>query len=341
MRLYGVRLATFLTIAFLPAVAQAQLPPTEFEQYQLELINRARANPNAEVTRLSGLTWGDTGSPATPNLNEGLAAGTISSAAKQPLAFNTRLIQSAGNYSNTLLANDAFTHTFGGTTPQGRMTAAGYTFSGSFANGENIAVSASSGSFAINQQRVQDQYNGLFVDGNVGGRGHRLNLMNASYREVGIGIRAAGGYDLFASQGLPNANAIISTQDFAFSSAPNSGPFITGVAYRDLITDNFYTPGAGEALGGLSVNVFLADTNTLIGTTTTFASGGYGISVANGTYDVQFVGSGFNSLIENVTVSSLNVKVDFTPVPEPTGVLAISMLALAGWRWRTRCGTSR
>ena len=30
--------------------------PTAAEQLQLELINRARANPNAEVVRLSGLT---------------------------------------------------------------------------------------------------------------------------------------------------------------------------------------------------------------------------------------------------------------------------------------------
>src|SRR4051812_33322137 len=51
--------------------------PTNFEQYELELLNRARANPNAEVTRLSGEVWGDDPSsgtaypaPQTPNLNE-------------------------------------------------------------------------------------------------------------------------------------------------------------------------------------------------------------------------------------------------------------------------------
>jgi hypothetical protein len=46
---------------------------TAAEQLQLELINRARLDPVAEAARL-GI-----------DLNEGLAAGTISAAAKQPL----------------------------------------------------------------------------------------------------------------------------------------------------------------------------------------------------------------------------------------------------------------
>src|SRR5687767_10501834 len=50
--------------------------PTAFEQYVIELINRARANPSAEAKRY-GI-----------DLNEGLAGGTISSGARQPLAIN-------------------------------------------------------------------------------------------------------------------------------------------------------------------------------------------------------------------------------------------------------------
>ena len=84
--------------------------------------------------------------PQTPDLNEGLPANTISSAAKQPLAFNVDLIQAARDYSQTLISNNAFTHTYNGTTPQSRMQAAGYTFSGNYGNGENLAVSASSSS---------------------------------------------------------------------------------------------------------------------------------------------------------------------------------------------------
>jgi hypothetical protein len=319
------------------APARAQLPPTEYEQYMLELINRARANPNAEVVRLSGFTWGNTGSPATPDLNEGLAPGTISSAAKQPIALNTRLIQAAVDYSNTLLANDAFTHTFGGTSPSSRMTAAGYTFSAPAGAGENLAVTASSGPHTVTRAVVDQHHVNLFIDGNVTGRGHRINLMNASWREVGLGIRAGTDYDFFAT--LPNANAVITTQDFAFTGAAGGGPFITGVAYRELNGDNFYTPGIGEALGNYTVTAFLANTSTQAGTATTFASGGYGISVApNQTYDVLFANGGNSWLFQDVGVTTLNVKVDLIqPIPEPAGsLLLVGAAAAGGVTWRQR-----
>ena len=59
--------------------------PTPAEQYLVELINRARANPVAEVQRLANdPNWAG----ALPDLNEGLPAGTIPATAKQPLAIN-------------------------------------------------------------------------------------------------------------------------------------------------------------------------------------------------------------------------------------------------------------
>src|SRR5437870_5734330 len=92
--------------------------PTNFEQYMLEVINRGRAAPATEAARL-GIS-----------LNEGLAAGTISSAPKQPLAFNPSLIQSAQVYTAALLGAYAyFGHYYGPLAPQQRMSAAGYVFS--------------------------------------------------------------------------------------------------------------------------------------------------------------------------------------------------------------------
>src|SRR5438874_5122712 len=49
------------------------------EQYLLELVNRARANPAAEAARYG------------VDLNEGLPAGTLSGAPAQPLAPEDRL----------------------------------------------------------------------------------------------------------------------------------------------------------------------------------------------------------------------------------------------------------
>ena len=107
----------------------AAVAPTDAEQYLVELVNRARANPTAEAARF-GI-----------DLNEGLAAGTISAAPKAPLAINPFLTDSARGHSRWMIDNDVFSHTgAGGTSPMQRMQAAGYVFNpSSYAAGENIA----------------------------------------------------------------------------------------------------------------------------------------------------------------------------------------------------------
>ncbi len=91
--------------------------PSNYEQLILELINRARLDPPAEAVRL--------GVP----LNQGLSSGSISSASKQPLAYNSLLNDAAAAHSNWMLAADIFSHTgSGGSDPQDRMEAAGYQF---------------------------------------------------------------------------------------------------------------------------------------------------------------------------------------------------------------------
>src|SRR3954471_13948525 len=68
--------------------------PTALEQYVVELINRARANPAAEAGKY-GI-----------DLNEGLKAGTISTAAKQPLALNPYLTDAARLHSQWMIDTD-------------------------------------------------------------------------------------------------------------------------------------------------------------------------------------------------------------------------------------------
>lgn len=88
----------------------------------LELINRARLDPQAEAARF-GIS-----------LNNGLAEGTISSAPKAPLAFNSDLNESAAGHSSWMLAADVFSHTgSGGSNSATRMKNAGYVFTGSWA----------------------------------------------------------------------------------------------------------------------------------------------------------------------------------------------------------------
>src|ERR1700759_265966 len=108
--------------------------PSAYEQYLLELVNAARANPTATASSL-GI-----------GLNDGLPAGTISGTPEAPLAFNPSLISAAQQHSAWMLANNTFSHTgAGGSSPGDRMTAAGYTFTGSWAWGENIAITYGAG----------------------------------------------------------------------------------------------------------------------------------------------------------------------------------------------------
>src|SRR4051812_26073316 len=102
--------------------------PTALDQYLIELINRARMNPTAEAKRL-GI-----------DLNEGLTPGQISTAAKQPLAFDPDLTESARGHAKWMLDTDTFSHTGeGGSSPGVRMATAGYEFTGNWRWGENIS----------------------------------------------------------------------------------------------------------------------------------------------------------------------------------------------------------
>lgn len=100
--------------------------PSAYAQYLLELINRARANPAAEAARYSIA------------LNEGLAAGTISTSAKGPLAFNQALIDAAVAHETWMFQTELFQHTgMNGSTSAQRIAAAGYV---AVSSGENIGV---------------------------------------------------------------------------------------------------------------------------------------------------------------------------------------------------------
>jgi uncharacterized protein YkwD len=262
--------------------------PTDLEQYVIELINRARANPAAEAAR-DGI-----------DLNEGLAAGTISSAAKQPLAVNPYLVDSSRKQSQWMINNTAFSHTgAGGSNPNDRMKAAGYVFTGSWSWAENIALR----SFKTNAPHA-DVYEAmekdLFTDIGIADRGHRVNLLSDLNNEVGVGA-ASGKYSYY--------NAAIVTQDFASS---GNSTFLTGVAYTDTVTkDNFYTPG--EGLGGVTITATRTSDGAVF-TTKSWAAGGYSLKLGAGTYKVSAAGGALAKSItyDSVTIGQANVKRDFT-----------------------------
>lgn len=250
--------------------------PTAYEQYLLELVNWARANPTGQANLL-GIS-----------LNENLAPGTISPSAKAPLAFNGLLIDASRQHSDWMLANNTFSHTgIGGSSARDRIEASGYQPGWS---GENIAMTRYVGTGHL-ERDVTSLHEGLFESA-----GHRTNLLHEEFTEIGIGVRTGK----FTIHGL-DYDATMITQKFGQSS---SGPFLTGVVYDDLYQNGFYT--VGEGLGGA---VITAQGTGGVFETATWDSGGYTLELQPGTYTVT-VSYGGRSLETNVNIGTSNIKLD-------------------------------
>jgi uncharacterized protein YkwD len=281
---------------FLPELLESRqlmsaVYPTAAEQYMLQLINRARANPSAEAAA-DGI-----------DLNEGLAAGTISTAARQPLAFDPELVAAAESHSTWMITAATFAHNEGSVDPGAQMTAAGYQFTGSWTWGQNIAWQGSKPNTPPLNATTLQMENSLFTDTGVSGRGHRLNILNPQFQEVGVGIETGT---------FQSYNSVLATQDFAKS---GSQVFLTGVAFTNADKTNFYAPG--EGLGNITITATRASDQARF-TTTTWAVGGYTLPLTAGTYNVTATGTGLGTAtFSNVVIGSQNVEVDFTPGSTP------------------------
>ena len=248
------------------------------EQSMLELVNRARLDPLGEMAR-QGLS----------SLNKDLAAGTITSAPKQALAPNLAIAEAARAHSLWMLEADIFSHTgSGGSNAGERMGDAGYAFTGVWTWGENIAWKGTSGTVDP-AQYILDEHRGLFLSA-----GHRANILEGDFREIGIGA-LTGDYSGY--------NALMTTQNFGLS---GSKVFVTGVAYDDADRDAFYS--VGEARAGIAVLVTVGADSA---TGSTGAAGGYAVGVGSGTAMVTFSGGGLTASIDViVSTAAGNAKVD-------------------------------
>lgn len=257
--------------------------PTDYEQLMLELINRARAAPGVEATRL-GI-----------DLNEGLDPGTIADTPKPPLSLHPLLITAARDHSAWMLENSIFSHTGdSGSTPGERMFAAGYIFAGSWSWGENIAWGGSTGSIELEAQ-TRGRHDSLFIS-----PGHRTNICNEQFDELGLGLVEG----VFTSAGW-DYNALMVTQKYALSGA-TPGPRIVGVVYSDTNQNAFYD--IGEGLEGVTVSVEGGDWQTA-----TSASGGYALPYvgSEGFMTIRFEGVPLPQPLKlQVAKTGENIKVD-------------------------------
>ena len=284
-----------------PNTSYPQPDPSADEQYMLELMNIARANPAAEGARLAGITDANILQYYKYySLNPVVMAAQFATyAAKAPLALNTALMDSAHGHSVDQATNGFQGHnSTNGATFDTRITGAGYKWS---MIGENVYAYAKDAYFC---------HVGFNADWGVPSLDHRANIMNtnASYpdfKEVGISC-------------VPAANSkvgpMIVTQDFG---TPQSGgtAFLVGVVYDDGNGNGAYNPG--EGLGGVSIT---PDGGTYYATTS--ASGGFVIplpTTGSGTFTVTASGGPLgNPRTKTVSwTAGTNVKVDFTTA-DPT-----------------------
>jgi len=266
--------------------------PSNAEQYLLELVNRARANPTKELERL--LTSGDR------YIESALASFDVDLdrlrdefagyPSQPPLAFNDKLISSARSHSRDMADNDFQGHTSAdGSDLAERLDAVGYRY---IRAGENVFA------YAHSMEHTQAAF---LIDWGVEGLGHRRNLLNldegTDFREIGIGV---------VSENSP-ATAVgpwVVTQDFGTTG--ESKVFIVGVAYRDANGNGFYDPG--EGLSGVEVR---PDQGGYYAVTS--RSGGYAIPVSgdSGEYHITASRSDLSGWSKTVYVGRSNVKVDF------------------------------
>ncbi len=291
---------------------------SSFDQYTLELLNQMRTNPQAAAdSYLSG------------NLNEGLPAGTISSSAKQPLAWDLNLVTAAQGHTSDMITNNFFAHTGSdGRSPFQRMGDAGYTIQTA---GENLSTSGNSSLLAITADLTRQMNIDLFVDSGIAGRGHRTSMLNNDFESVGISVGFSSSYTPL--NGLPSG---VVTVDFG---ANSNGAFLTGVAYDDLDSDNFYSPG--EGLGGLTVTAYDAGTNNIVASTTTLEAGGYTLDLGAGLYDIEITGALGQVFEQGIVLENENIKLDYNnynvsavPVPAAIWLFASSLIGFGAFSKR-------
>lgn len=313
---------THAPAALLEALEERRLlafNPTADEQYMLELLNRMRLNPAAELAKLTtslGNPARSADAPTDAALRFFNTSGTVLAqqwatlTAAPALAWNEKLYSTAEAHNAQMILFDQQAHVLPGELDIGpRANAAGYT---GWSNlGENIYAYA---------QNVFHGHAGFAIDWGTDANGiqdppgHREDMMNPLFREVGIRITSS------PTTPSRQTGPLVITQDFGRRFAQGN-PFLLGVVFGDTSSDG-YSPG--EGLGGVTITAVAANgtPGAETYTTTTMSAGGWQMQLPSGTYSVRVEGAGFGAPVvyQDVVVSTQNVKLDAkkgVPPPAP------------------------
>jgi uncharacterized protein YkwD len=278
------------------------LQPTGQSQELLELVNRFRQAPQAELNLL--LNSGD------PKIAQALQQFGVDRnlLAQQwsalvpvaPLAWSAELAASANAHNTQMIAADTQSHRLPGEADLlQRAINAGYAPT---RVGENI--------FAFSES-VLFGHAGFAIDwGNdlqsIGGiqnpAGHRELLLSGNYREIGIAITAE-------NDSKTQVGPLVISQEFGSRTALDNKAWLLGVAFQDLNSDGFYQ--AGEGVSGIDVEVRAASQpNSAPVITTTLDAGGYQTLLTPGEYQVNFLKNRQLISSQTVAVGTNNIKAD-------------------------------
>jgi uncharacterized protein YkwD len=270
--------------------------PTAEEQLYIELINETRLDPMGNAARyISSYAPLISTDPA---IQSALDYFEVNGAALQaayaalipvgPLAWNENLGAAAQFHSSAMIAADQQEHQLpGGPDLVARIEAAGYA---NWSNlGENIYAYSESAIYGHAGFMVDW---GFGPDGMQSPAGHRVNIMSASFREIGFDVTAEASP---ATQVGPQ----VVTQDLG---TRFNAYFVLGVAYSDNDDDRFYSLGEGR--GGLTIS---AGGSFAVSA----ASGGYSVQVGRGAVSISLSGGGLSSSVTvDTVIAQENLKLD-------------------------------
>ncbi len=285
--------------------------PTATEQYLLERINLARANPAAEGEMLANAANVDPNIAANYS-HYGLNGGTLRSQfagyrTRPPLAMNKILLGTARAHSVDQANSGQQSHTGSdGRAFDQRIIQAGYQWS---LLAENVYAYTLTPFYG---------HVGLNADWGVSDFGHRKNIMSSNdderyntTREVGIGVvNAVAKKD---AQGL-SFGPLVVTEDFGAPS-DRTKAFLVGVIYDDRNGNGQYDEG--EGLGGVAVTPDAGDFYAVTG-----AAGGFTIPVPAGVASLTVTASGGGLGERRIKTVALNgadnAKLDFRAQDAPS-----------------------